>query len=122
MLRRSLLATSVLTLAAGCVYIPPMRHTAGVESVRRIEHGTATRADVIERLGRPNVLAKRDVYLYGWSRSYGYVVAGAGYTGALGELTGKHFHVVVFFDGERVARYSWDGHPPVAMEGLAAPL
>lgn len=91
---RALLAASfaAMSLVPGCIYIPPFRDTAGSKTVGRVEPGNATRDDVRERLGRPRILGKSSVYVYDWDQSYGFILVGAGYSGAAGEFKGKHFH------------------------------
>lgn len=114
MTKRALLAAflAVASLSAGCLYIPPLHHTAGATTVQRIEAGTATRDDVRGELGRPNVVGKKDLYVYDWDQSYGFLFVGGGYSAGGGEITGKHFHAVVYFENDRVARFEWDSRPP----------
>ena len=99
-----------IALASGCLYLPPIRHTAGDSTLRRAQAEADSRAAMASEIGRADVLRTRAVWVHDWLQSYGYIVAG--YSGS--ELTGKPHRVLVRFDGDAVARMEIAAPPPLA--------
>ena len=97
--------------SAACLYVPPISHTAGTKTVGHINPAAATRTDVLGSLGRPNVLRTRDIYVYTWDQNFGTLILAGNGGGAAVPFTGKNFHVLIGFNGDRVARYEYDADP-----------
>lgn len=99
-----------LALTASCLYLPPVRHTAGDSTLKRAQAEADSREAMAREIGRADALRTRSVWVHDWLQSYGYIVAG--YSGS--ELTGKPHRVLVRFDGDAVARMEIAAPPPLA--------
>ncbi|MCU0253102.1 MAG: PQQ-binding-like beta-propeller repeat protein [Acidobacteria bacterium] len=108
--RLALAVAAVLALASACLYLPPVRHTAGDSALKRAQAEATSRDAMRNEIGRADVLRTRAIWVHDWLQSYGYIVAG--YSGA--ELTGKPHRVLVRFDGDSVARMEIAAPPPLA--------
>ncbi len=96
--RFALPVAAVLALASGCLYLPPVRHTAGDSTLKRAQAESTSRDAMASEIGRADVIRTRAAWVHDWIQSYGYIVAG--YSGA--ELTGKPHRVLVRFNGDAV--------------------
>lgn len=100
---RPLLAVAILQacLLVGCLYVPPVTHTAAREDVLSIQPGVDTRASIRRKLGRPNILELATVYAWDWAVNRGSLAVG--FYPAYGWSFGSGVHrVLVQFDGDRV--------------------
>jgi len=107
--RLALPLAGAIALASGCLYLPPVRHTAGDSTLRRAQAEADSRAAMASEIGRADVLRTRAVWVHDWLQSYGYIVAG--YSGS--ELTGKPHRVLVRFDGDTVTGMEVAAPPPL---------
>lgn len=113
-----------LLLAAsltGCLYLPPMNHTAGVRTVVSLAPGQETHATLRQKLGRPGLLELDSAQCWGWRQNYGSALVDL--KGGL-SLEGKEFRVLARFDGDRAQDLEVQVEParPAAGQVIPAPL
>ena len=94
---------------AACVVIPPLGRKLSKEDIAAITVGETTRSEVIERLGKANVLDERRFLVYEFApRGYIWVI------GAVGGVTfeGRNNRILLEFGADNVVkRYAVEGDP-----------
>lgn len=91
-------------LAGGCLYLPPVTHTADRGKVLSIQPGVDTRQSLRRKLGKPNVLDLAAVQAWDWSVNKGTFLVLAGPGSVLDHaFKGDAFRVLARFEGERVS-------------------
>lgn len=102
---RLLCAALALAGSLGCLYLPPVTHRAGSQSVALVQAGPMDRQALRDHLGRPNVLELREVYVWDWIANRGTVLLPLP---AEIPLTGGAFRVLARFEGDRAAEVRVD--------------
>lgn len=102
---RLLCAALALAGSLGCLYVPPVTHRAGAQSVALVQAGPMDRQALRDHLGRPNILELREVYVWDWIANRGTVVLPLP---AEIPITGGAFRVLARFEGDRAAEVQVD--------------
>lgn len=97
---RLLCAALALAGSLGCLYVPPVTHRAGAQSVALVQAGPMDRQALRDHLGRPNILELREVYVWDWIANRGTVLLPLP---ADIPITGGAFRVLARFDGDRAS-------------------
>lgn len=100
MVVRWLCASSLLAGCLGCLYLPPVTHRAGSQSVALVQAGPMDRQGLRDHLGRPNILELREVYVWDWIANRGTVLLPLPVEIP---ITGGAFRVLARFEGDRAA-------------------
>ena len=97
-------AVIFVLLTSGCLYIPSLKHRTSSEDLAVLQVGTTTRAEVLERLGSPNLLDNERFYVHTASSEYGLFLLFT--PGGLGgaNLGGKYYRILLEFDERQILR------------------
>lgn len=113
MVDRLLCAVFALAGSLGCLYVPPVTHRAGSQSVALVQAGPMDRQALRDHLGRPNILELREVYVWDWIANRGTVLLPLP---AEIPITGGAFRVLARFEGDRAAQVQVDRGDARAVE------
>jgi len=84
-----LICGALVIVMQSCIYIPTPQHSLlsgrGMienEDTQEIQIGKTTREDILLQFGEPDVTINRQtIFVYRWTRTHGYLIFGAGYSG-----------------------------------------